>query len=102
MDKNKDLNISAMCTLAVGEAGRTGDWRSLRPVIDYSKCIPSVKGKVACMLCWLYCPEGVVTGTIPVRIDLDYCKGVVSVPRKGPQGHRDGEGGSVPCLTSRS
>lgn len=75
IDKNKDKNISAMCTLAVGEAGRTGDWRSLRPVIDHTKCIPSVKKKSACLLCWLYCPEGVVTSTIPVQIDLEYCKG---------------------------
>ena len=75
MDKNKDTSISAMCTLTIGEAGRTGDWRSLRPIIDHTKCIPSVKKKSACLLCWLYCPEGVVTSTIPVEIDLDYCKG---------------------------
>jgi pyruvate ferredoxin oxidoreductase delta subunit len=75
MEKNKDHNISAMSTLAVGEAGRTGDWRSLRPVIDHAKCIPSLKKKSSCMLCWLYCPEGVVKSTIPVEIDLDYCKG---------------------------
>ncbi len=70
-----DENISAMCGPAVGEAGRTGDWRSLRPVIDQARCIPSVKNKPACFLCWLYCPEGVVETTIPVEIDLEYCKG---------------------------
>ena len=75
MKKNKDESISAMCTLAIGEAGRTGDWRSLRPVINHAKCIPSVKKKSACLLCWLYCPEGVVTSTIPVSIELEYCKG---------------------------
>jgi len=71
----KDKNISAMSTPAVGEAGRTGDWRDLRPVIDHQKCIPSLKKKPACYLCWLYCPEGVIAAEIPVKIDLDYCKG---------------------------
>lgn len=70
-----DQNISAMCGPAVAEAGRTGDWRDLRPVIDQSRCVPSVKNKPSCFLCWLYCPEGVVTTSIPVTIDLEYCKG---------------------------
>jgi len=73
--KKKDTNISAMATPAVGEAGRTGDWRDMKPVIDQSKCIPSLKKKSACFLCWLYCPEGVISTSIPVRIDYDYCKG---------------------------
>jgi len=64
-----------MCTVAIGEGGKTGDWRSVRPVIDHGRCIPSVKKKAACFLCWLYCPEGVVKATIPVEIDFDYCKG---------------------------
>jgi pyruvate ferredoxin oxidoreductase delta subunit len=64
-----------MCTPALGEGGRTGDWRTLQPVIDYGKCIPAQKGKAACLLCWLYCPEGVVKATIPPTIDLNYCKG---------------------------
>ncbi|MCK9195695.1 MAG: 4Fe-4S binding protein [Syntrophales bacterium] len=75
MTTKKDDSISAMCTVAIGEAGKTGDWRSLGPVINHAKCIPSVKKKSACFLCWLYCPEGVVKATIPVEIDLDYCKG---------------------------
>jgi pyruvate ferredoxin oxidoreductase delta subunit len=73
--KKKDENISAMCKPAVGEAGRTGDWRDLRPIIDHSKCTPFVKKKAACYLCWLYCPEGIVKAGIPVEIDLEYCKG---------------------------
>jgi pyruvate ferredoxin oxidoreductase delta subunit len=73
--KKKDENISAMCKPTVGEAGRTGDWRDLRPVIDHSKCTPFVKKKAACYLCWLYCPEAVVKAGIPVEIDLEYCKG---------------------------
>ncbi|MBW2650045.1 MAG: hypothetical protein JRC66_03325, partial [Deltaproteobacteria bacterium] len=55
--ENIDTNVSGVCTPAVGEAGRTGEWRELRPVIDSTKCIPEVKGKPACFLCWLYCPD---------------------------------------------
>jgi len=73
--EKKDTNISAMATPAVGEAGNTGDWRDMKPVIDEAKCIPSVKKKSACFLCWLYCPEGVIKASIPVAIDYVYCKG---------------------------
>ncbi len=72
---DKDDNISAMATAAAGEAGRTGDWRDLKPIVDNSKCIPAVKNKPSCFLCWLYCPEGVVGTGIPIAIDYDYCKG---------------------------
>jgi pyruvate ferredoxin oxidoreductase delta subunit len=58
-----------------GDAGRTGSWRVLRPVIDYAKCTPARKGKPACYLCWLYCPESVVSKTIRPEVDLEYCKG---------------------------
>lgn len=75
MSKKNDHFISACATLARGEAGRTGDWRAERPVIDLSKCTPSKTGKASCYLCWLYCPEGTVKRGIPVEIDLTYCKG---------------------------
>ena len=58
-----------------GDAGRTGSWRVLRPVIDYTKCTPARKGKPACYSCWLYCPDSVVSKTIKPEIDLEYCKG---------------------------
>ena len=58
-----------------GDAGRTGSWRVLRPVIDYEKCAPAKAGKPACFLCWLYCPDSVVSKTLQPRIDLTYCKG---------------------------
>ena len=73
--EKKDEYLSGICTPAIGEAGKTGEWSDLKPLIDHSKCIPETKGKAACFLCWLYCPEGVVSMTIPVQIDLDYCKG---------------------------
>ena len=60
---------------SIGEAGKTGEWRSARPVIDQSKCLPARQNKLACFQCWLYCPEVVVSKTIPVRINLEYCKG---------------------------
>jgi pyruvate ferredoxin oxidoreductase delta subunit len=67
----KDLEIGC----AVSEAGnasqyKTGDWRSLRPVVDKTHCI-------RCGVCYIFCPdmaicrdeEGYFEG------DLYYCKG---------------------------
>lgn len=58
-----------------GDGGRTGSWRVLRPVIDLEKCIPAKRNKPACFTCWLYCPDGVISRTIPPKIDYEYCKG---------------------------
>lgn len=58
-----------------GDGGRTGSWRVKRPVIDLSLCIPAKSGKMACFNCYLYCPDGVITRTIPPSIDFTYCKG---------------------------
>jgi pyruvate ferredoxin oxidoreductase delta subunit len=58
-----------------GDGGRTGSWRVLRPVIDLTLCIPARKNKIACFTCWLYCPDVVITKTIPPVIDYEYCKG---------------------------
>jgi pyruvate ferredoxin oxidoreductase delta subunit len=60
---------------AVGEAGKTGEWRDAFPVIDQEKCLPARQNKASCFLCWLYCPDAVISKTIPVQIDLEYCKG---------------------------
>jgi pyruvate ferredoxin oxidoreductase delta subunit len=65
----------AHARLCKGEAGKTGDWRAMRPEIDHSKCTPSKTGRSSCHICWLYCPEAVVKKGIPVEIDLEYCKG---------------------------
>ena len=59
----------------MGEAGKTGSWRTLRPVINLEKCVVVKLGKPTCHQCWLYCPEAVISRTIPPKIDLDYCKG---------------------------
>ncbi|MFX0041789.1 MAG: 4Fe-4S binding protein [Candidatus Hodarchaeota archaeon] len=58
-----------------GEAGKTGSWAKWIPVIDVNKCIPAKSGKPSCFNCWLYCPEAVISRSIPPKIDLDYCKG---------------------------
>lgn len=50
--------------------GPTGTWREYRPVLNKEKC-------EKCMLCWLYCPDGVITMSeekYPI-FDYDYCKG---------------------------
>ncbi len=59
-----------------GAMGKTGYWRTQRPVVNYERC-------TGCYLCWLYCPDNVIEMVpgkgprgqdIPV-IDYDYCKG---------------------------
>ncbi|TET42604.1 MAG: pyruvate ferredoxin oxidoreductase [Dehalococcoidia bacterium] len=60
---------------AVGEAGKTGEWRDSFPVIDQEKCLPVRQNKPSCFLCWLYCPEAIISKTIPIQINMDYCKG---------------------------
>ena len=48
----------------------TGTWREHRPVLNKEKC-------EKCMLCWLYCPDGVITMSekkYPI-FDYEYCKG---------------------------
>jgi len=59
----------------IGEGGKTGEWRSSRPVIDQRKCLPAKQNKPACFQCWLFCPEAVISKTIPIQINLEYCKG---------------------------
>jgi pyruvate ferredoxin oxidoreductase delta subunit len=58
-----------------GDAGKTGSWRVRRPIIDLAICIPAKTNTMACFNCWLYCPDGVITRTIPPTIDYAYCKG---------------------------
>lgn len=48
---------------------KTGNWRTLRPHIDHSRC-------TGCLICWKFCPEACVTLTEKVpAIDMSYCKG---------------------------
>lgn len=48
---------------------KTGSWRTHKPIIDHENCD-------LCLLCWLYCPDGVViVEKDNVTIDYDFCKG---------------------------
>ncbi|MCX8169175.1 MAG: 4Fe-4S binding protein [Candidatus Methanomethylicia archaeon] len=55
-----------------GSSGRTGIWRTFKPIVDYSKC-------KSCLLCWLYCPETAIKrvgdNAMKIEINYDYCKG---------------------------
>jgi pyruvate ferredoxin oxidoreductase delta subunit len=59
----------------IGEAGKTGEWRTVAPRLDDKKCTVSRLGKPTCFLCWLYCPEAIIAKGIPPSINLEYCKG---------------------------
>lgn len=69
-----------------GDGGKTGSWRVLRPILKTEKCIPVKTGKKSCFSCWLYCPDCVVTKTIPPTIDLVYCKGCGICAEECPAG----------------
>jgi pyruvate ferredoxin oxidoreductase delta subunit len=60
---------------AVGEAGRTGDWRGKRPVLVEAECLAVKAGKATCQICWVHCPDACVSRTVGPRFDLEYCKG---------------------------
>ncbi len=49
---------------------KTGDWRTMIPVLDVEKCIK-------CRLCEIYCPEFCITEREDefFRPDFNYCKG---------------------------
>ncbi len=60
---------------------KTGDWRVFKPVINQDACI-------RCLLCWVYCPDGVIhildepyisskgkRWDVTLQIDYDHCKG---------------------------
>jgi len=69
-----------------GDGGRTGSWRVLKPVMDYGRCTPARKQTEACFLCWLYCPEGVISREVPPTIDYEYCKGCGICAEQCPTG----------------
>ena len=76
-EKKKDYQriLASVQIPVLGEAGKTGTWSNLKPIIDESKCIPAKTGKEACFICWLFCPEACISRIIPPKIDFDYCKG---------------------------
>lgn len=67
--------LASIQTPVIGEAGHTGEWRTMRPILHAEKCLVVKSGKPTCHLCWMYCPENTVSRTIPPQFDYDYCKG---------------------------
>lgn len=76
----------AMSQPIPGACGRTGTWRSFRPVVDKEKCN-------SCGMCAMYCPDGVIDQDY--IIDLDFCKGcgicANECPKKAITMIREGE-----------
>ncbi len=67
----REIPLGALI-LEAGNAERypTGDWRTLRPVIDFEKC-------THCMVCWFFCPDSsiLVSQGKVVGVDVGHCKG---------------------------
>ena len=67
----KELEVGCV-VVTPGNASeyKTGDWRSLQPVVDKDKCIQ-------CGVCYLFCPDMAITKTEDGYFvaDLYYCKG---------------------------
>jgi pyruvate ferredoxin oxidoreductase delta subunit len=63
-------NLLPVTNPTIGAAGKTGEWRIYRPVVDKGKC-------THCLLCWVFCPEGCIelTPKDDIELNLDYCKG---------------------------
>jgi pyruvate ferredoxin oxidoreductase delta subunit len=69
-DTDIDVEVEEMIVAASqpteAAAGKTGDWRTFRPVLDDEAC-------VECGECYTHCPDDVFDTDL--NIDLDYCKG---------------------------
>ncbi|WXG45747.1 MAG: 4Fe-4S binding protein [Candidatus Atabeyarchaeum deiterrae] len=68
--ERKNSQITEYAEPTKGAGGKTGLWRTFKPVITNEKC-------KKCMLCWQYCPEAAISkgkGDLP-EIDFSYCKG---------------------------
>ncbi len=66
----REIPLTPLSFPTVGSMGRTGSWRTFRPIVDYSKC-------TRCTLCWIYCPDAAISrrDDDSPEIDYDYCKG---------------------------
>jgi pyruvate ferredoxin oxidoreductase delta subunit len=65
VEQSKAVRL-AMSTPRDGACGKTGNWRTFRPVVQKDVCN-------SCGICALYCPDGVIDEEYV--IDLVYCKG---------------------------
>lgn len=65
--KEKKLPIAAIIEKpGNSKNNKTGDWRSVKPVRDKTKCI-------MCGQCWQFCPDMAINEKM--EPDYDYCKG---------------------------
>lgn len=66
----RDLPIVPLSRPAMRAMSTPKTWRVTRPVIMREKCNK-------CMICWLYCPEGVIRMDREgyPQINYEYCKG---------------------------
>ncbi|MCE4600262.1 MAG: 4Fe-4S binding protein [Desulfurococcales archaeon] len=70
LEEPRVVFIAPISKPAPGSAGKTGTWRTQKPVVNLDKC-------TGCLICWLYCPEDTIIRleNDKVAIDYDYCKG---------------------------
>jgi pyruvate ferredoxin oxidoreductase delta subunit len=67
----QELEVGAtLITPGNSEEYKSGDWRSMRPVVDNKKCIK-------CGTCYIFCPDAAIHETDEgfFEADLYYCKG---------------------------
>jgi pyruvate ferredoxin oxidoreductase delta subunit len=67
----QELEIGAtLITPGNSDEYKSGDWRSIRPIVDNKKCIK-------CGTCYIFCPDAAIYETEEglFEADLYYCKG---------------------------
>lgn len=63
----KSRPLSAWIPAGLSATHKIGD-RKERPVVDDAACS-------MCGLCWIYCPEGIISRDTHIRINYEYCRG---------------------------
>ncbi len=65
----EDIPYAPISTKKSKDVFFTGNWRTMRPIIDAEKCIN-------CNTCWKFCPDvSIQLGEDYVSVNYDYCKG---------------------------
>ena len=65
----EDIPYAPISTKKSKDVFFTGNWRTMRPVLDVEKCIN-------CNTCWKFCPDvSIQLGETHVTVNYDYCKG---------------------------